>query len=697
IHAAGVLDDGLFAQQTPERFQAVMAPKVIGAWNLHLLTQSAGLDWFVLVSSIAGTLGSSGQSAYAAANCYLDALAAARRARGLVASSIAFGPLSERGLAANLDSRAQTRLSRQGFQFLTLQEASDQLLRSLQGGGENLAVAAIDLRKLSQSSRAQVPPLWRALLRSPARSALRGAEVGPPSTFVKRLEALPREEQLALTTEIVRAEVARVLSLASPVAVPLEKPLKELGLDSLMALELRNGLSRRTSITLPAAVLVQQPSVRSVSEYITASALGDAGSAPGSSVVVKSAASVPFEMDATLDEEIRPPTATQAGAAPASDARSVLLTGATGFLGAYLLAELLREPGTHIHCLVRARDAAAGRARVVENLRQYGLWNDAHGSRVHVLIGDLTQPRLGLDASTFAELAEGVDAIYNNGAVLGFVADYPDLKASHVDATREVLRLASIGVAKFVHHVSSAVVFDSSAYRGQELPESTLPVETRGLQLGYSQCKWVSENLIWKAAARGFPVTVYRPAFIAGASTTGAWNTADFLCRTLKTTIELGTIPGDLELDLELSPVDYVSRAIVHLSRQPDSRGRAFHLQHPSGLSFQRLAEILRSCGYGVREVPYWEWIAQIEARPTDPLAAVLPFLAQRLPPDRLTHIERWQRQYRPKLTCMETLRTLGRANIECPAIDARLIGRYLDYLGEIGFIPRKPAKAGAR
>jgi thioester reductase-like protein len=330
-----------------------------------------------------------------------------------------------------------------------------------------------------------------------------------------------------------------------------------------------------------------------------------------------------------------------------------------------------------------------GLTRVVENLERYGLWDDSFSQRLVVLPGDLDEPRLGLSSPQFAELADGVDAIYNNGAPLGLVAAYDELKVSHVHATREILTLAARGRPKAVHHVSSSVVFDADAYHAREIPESLPPHESRGNHLGYAQCKWVTEQLVWQAAARGIPVTVHRPGFIAGSSLDGGWNSADFLCRLLKAIIEMGSMPGDLQMDLDFSPVDYVARSIVYLSRQPASRGRAFHLQHPfGGVALENFGPILSELGYPVRLVPFQDWLKELADSPASPLKPLLPFFTRRWPPKQLTYVELWERAHRPLLTCHETLEALAPAAIRCPPLDRRLIGRYLDYLARTGFIP---------
>jgi NAD(P)-dependent dehydrogenase (short-subunit alcohol dehydrogenase family) len=167
IHAAGVLDDGVLTEQSAERFERVMRPKAEGAWNLHVLTETLDLDIFVLFSSIAGTLGSSGQSGYTAANAYLDGLAAYRRAQGLPGVSLAWGAWSEGGLAAALEPDARARLARQGFGAIPRDLGIQLFEQAITRPEAQLVLAPLDLRAVAKAFGPGVPALWRSMIRVP--------------------------------------------------------------------------------------------------------------------------------------------------------------------------------------------------------------------------------------------------------------------------------------------------------------------------------------------------------------------------------------------------------------------------------------------------------------------------------------------------------------------------------------------------
>ncbi|HEX3757294.1 MAG TPA: SDR family NAD(P)-dependent oxidoreductase, partial [Kofleriaceae bacterium] len=242
IHTAGVLDDGVLGEQSAARFAGVLGPKLTGALHLDALTRGLDLDFVVLFSSTAGTLGAAGQAPYAAANAALDALAAARRARGEVGQSLAWGAWSESGMAAQLGAMHQARLARQGIQAWTPAQGVAALASVLRRPEPQLVLLPLDLSAAKKTFGASVPPVWRALVRASRRAAARGG-------WADEIAALPAARRRGAISEVVRQEIARVLALGSAAEVVEDRPLQELGLDSLMAVELRNALGKRAGAT----------------------------------------------------------------------------------------------------------------------------------------------------------------------------------------------------------------------------------------------------------------------------------------------------------------------------------------------------------------------------------------------------------------------------------------------------------------
>ncbi len=264
IHAAGVLDDGVLTEQTPERLARVFSPKVTGAWNLHELAAGHNLEFFVLFSSMAGLVGSAGQGNYGAANAFLDALAAYRQAQGLPAQSLAWGPWAEVGMAAELGAALQTRLNRQGIKLLSPTEGVSLLGQTFGRPEPQLMVVPLDRVAMGQTMGQGVPPVWRALVRRVA-SRITAIDLGAWST---QLNALPWDRRADEVRRLVQENVARVLSFGSSNEVVVDRPLKEMGLDSLMAVELRNALGQRLGRSLPATLAFDYPTVDALTQYL---------------------------------------------------------------------------------------------------------------------------------------------------------------------------------------------------------------------------------------------------------------------------------------------------------------------------------------------------------------------------------------------------------------------------------------------
>ncbi|MET8831989.1 SDR family NAD(P)-dependent oxidoreductase [Streptomyces sp. NPDC004610] len=276
IHTAGVLDDAVIEDLTPERLTAVLRPKAEAALVLDELTAGLDLAQFVLFSSAAGVVGTPGQAGYAAANAALDALAERRRAVGRPALSLAWGlwaPAS--GMTGHLTGTHLERLAREGAGTLTAQEALTLLDAALASGRSTVVPLKLDTARLPRP----VPHLLRGLVREPARrTAARNAPDGTGPT--ERLAALPEEQRALQVLDLIRAEAARVLALPGADTVRPDRPLRELGLDSLTAVELRNRIAARIGAVLPATVLFDHPTPDRLAGHLLRTVLATPGTSP---------------------------------------------------------------------------------------------------------------------------------------------------------------------------------------------------------------------------------------------------------------------------------------------------------------------------------------------------------------------------------------------------------------------------------
>jgi len=261
LHAAGVLDDGVIAQQTAERFERVLRPKVKGAWNLHLLTRHMSLDFFVLFSSVASVVGWSGQSNYAAANAFMDTLAQRRRALGLPALSINWGPWSGAGMAAQLAAREQQRMEESGMRGLASDQALAAMAQLLRFPTAQAGVFEIDWARLFRSEP-------NATGRTVFRDLVQEEKAGETMDIVERLKQAAPEDQTALVAQEVNSVVAAVLGLKEPDAIDRDKSVIDYGVNSLMAMDLRNRLRRVLKTKLPATFALKYPTVNTMTDYI---------------------------------------------------------------------------------------------------------------------------------------------------------------------------------------------------------------------------------------------------------------------------------------------------------------------------------------------------------------------------------------------------------------------------------------------
>jgi acyl transferase domain-containing protein/NADPH:quinone reductase-like Zn-dependent oxidoreductase/acyl carrier protein len=264
IHAAGALDDGVIESLTPERMDLVLAPKLDAAWHLHELTEHLDLSAFILFSSAAGILGGAGQGNYAAANAFLDGLAAYRQARGLAGTSLAWGLWAKpSGLTAELSDAEVTRMARSGVLSLSSEEALALFDAAHAVDDPLLLPVRLDAPALRARARSGiVPALLRGLVRIPVRRVIEGA------SLTGRLTAVPQAERETVVLELVQREIAAVLGHASPESIDPERTFKEIGFDSLTAVELRNRLNTASGLRLPATLVFDYPTAAALTEHL---------------------------------------------------------------------------------------------------------------------------------------------------------------------------------------------------------------------------------------------------------------------------------------------------------------------------------------------------------------------------------------------------------------------------------------------
>ncbi|PVE04974.1 type I polyketide synthase, partial [Streptomyces scopuliridis] len=270
VHTAGVLDDGIIGSLTPERLARVLRPKVDAAWHLHELTRDLGLAAFVVFSSVAGVFGGAGQGNYAAANTFLDALVARRRAEGLPGVSLAWGPWDQAGgMTGTVSEADMRRLARSGMPPLSIEQGVALFDAALASGETVVAPVLLDLPALR--AQGEVPPLLRSLIRTRRRrSAVAGSATATATAtgLLGRLAGLSPSARHEALLDLVRSQVALVLGHADAAAVNATSQFRELGFDSLTAVELRNRLSTVTGLRLTATLIFDYPTATALADHL---------------------------------------------------------------------------------------------------------------------------------------------------------------------------------------------------------------------------------------------------------------------------------------------------------------------------------------------------------------------------------------------------------------------------------------------
>ena len=376
----------------------------------------------------------------------------------------------------------------------------------------------------------------------------------------------------------------------------------DVGGDSLTGLALTLGIEKTFGIELSGTEVYEYPTISELASY-----LEHRGPNMGSRISLAE--------DSTLAPDVVP-----RGSAPVarlSEASSVLITGATGFLGAFLLDELLRATGrdTRFYCLARDRNPGpdASGNRILETQRFYGLAGQSMQQRIVPVRGDLTQPRMGLDDDEYQQLSDEIDLIFHCAASVNYAYPYSAAKPHTVSGTLEALKFACNSKTKPIQYISSNGVFpggDDSPY----LENSQIDDFVDRMEGGYNQAKWVAERLVWSAVSRGLPVCIFRPGNIGHHSGTGTVNPNDFLSLIIKACARLGYAPTAPDWFFEMTPVDFLVTAITRISDDPVHLGKVYNVVQQEPVPADQVFDYMERHGYATERVPLGEWKSRLAA-----------------------------------------------------------------------------------
>ncbi|GGX17935.1 non-ribosomal peptide synthetase [Aquimarina muelleri] len=364
----------------------------------------------------------------------------------------------------------------------------------------------------------------------------------------------------------------------------------------------------------------------------------------------------------------------------------IFVTGSTGFVGAFLLRELLENTSAQLYCLTRANSKEEAFLKIKNVMTAYDLWLDEYAIRIQSMVGDIGTPLLGLSPETFDELCTTIDVIYHNAAHMNHMATYQDLKPANVEGTLEIIKLASKHKIKPLHYTSTLAVFNNTVRKEFQIitEKSTSENEIHYESDGYPTSKWVSENVILKAQKAGLPCVIYRLGLTTGDSIKGRLDNKQWFYGFIKSCITVGAmINQDLNIKLPMMPVDIVAKSLVYLSLQKNALNQTFHLVgKPSSLYtiFKKYSELKN--GLSLKELSMYEWLKLLKLNPELP---VPPFMLEYLELNKEELIIRKNKELTAKLEFDTTFteQKIENSDILFPNINSEIVLKYFDYVKE--------------
>ena len=466
--------------------------------------------------------------------------------------------------------------------------------------------------------------------------------------------------------------------------VGVETSFFELGGDSLTVVQMAARVREAYDTRVDLRRLFEDPTVAQLARMVSV----DADPAVTGADNPRGVSSAEMREEAALPADVVP----EAGARAAARApfHSVLLTGGTGYTGAFLLRELLDRSRAHVHVLVRAADSRQATERVRANLLEYDLWRDTDERRISGVPGDTARPYLGLTPSVYRDLADRIELIVHNAAVSSWTLPYTRVKPVNVLGTLEVLRLACRTQIKHVHYVSSLGVY--AGHPGVRVWEEVELTDADHVVGGYRQSKWVADSLVTGARRRGLPATVYRPGAITGAQDTGVCSTDTFINDLIKGCIQLGAAM-EYDVALDLVPVDYCAATIAHAALSESATPAIVNLPAPRSVTWDELVDLIVACGYPLRRLAYPDWyrelVGALERGEDNELAPFLPLFGTEQPAEEVGYSGS-----RPAFDTSNLRAALAGSGIACRPLDRAMFDRYLAYFVAVGYLPAPPGPA---
>ncbi|TPX08586.1 uncharacterized protein E0L32_009925 [Thyridium curvatum] len=537
-----------------------------------------------------------------------------------------------------------------------------------------------------------IPALWVELEEMPTHEVSQKADYArlpPPPTGRKTNGTKDEDKDIKISLETIRQLWAESLNVGKA-AITQEHDFFDMGGHSLSLADLGSRISRTFGFPVPLPRLAEDPTLEGHLKVVRAAR-------DGHTAAVQADLPGVMKADATLPDDIQ---ASGAEFCQIKEATTILLTGVTGFLGAFLLKDLLENTSAQIVCLVRfpnptEQTKGAGMARLRKNLLDLGIWDDAVLDRVEIQPGNLARKRFGLPNDDFEELARRVQVVIHAGATVNLVYPYAAMRGVNVGGTREILRLAGLGGAT-VHHISTNGVLPPSAEGWDEDTVVDVGAAEKRLLDGYGQTKWVAEQLVLEAGRRGLPARIYRPGTISGHTASGSTNTYDLVNAVLVESLHLGYSPDVDGWLLEMTPVDFVARSVVALANYKGTTAdqqTVFHLGEPNPCTANAVFEHMAELGYPTKKLKWDDWMAKWSRErgddKTEDNSFTVGILRNGMPSEGFLKL----------VTVLKDPRTapvLAKCWLTRPSIDRDLWRTYIRHFYARGWLPRPPLQGAS-
>lgn len=479
------------------------------------------------------------------------------------------------------------------------------------------------------------------------------------------LEAYARQKYEAPQGAVEQALAGIWRELLQIDQVGREDNFFSLGGHSLLVLKALFGINHAFQCALSVRDVYRSPTLRELAARICGEAIGDE--------------LVDLRTESRLDDNIVAKPGLRR-----VHSEAVLLTGGTGFVGRFLLAQLLQDTRATIYCLVRASSQHQALSRLRAALEKWDLWRDEFDSRIIAIPGDLRLPRLGVDDIAYSVLSENVARIYHCATSMNHLETYAMANAANVESARELLKLATIQAPKLINYISTLSVFSSPAAGTTRIVDETSPIdfEQHSISSGYAASKWVGEKIFMIASERGIPCNIFRLGLVWADSRQGRYDELQREYRIIKSCLLSGCGIANYRYEMPPTPVDYVAQAVVYLANRHCDGNGIFHISSSS----QMIEGVFECCNEVVERsielVSYYDWICEVKRLHGEgrslPVVPLIEFAFS------MDEGEFWEQQRRiqaarMQFDCTRTHRELERAGIAAPALCADLLRVCLD------------------